>query len=46
MITQGRDIANIGGEGLKKNANSVNVFDDQTKYEINKLNRDVYSRAQ
>lgn len=45
-ITQGRDIANIGGEGLKKNANSVNVFDDQTKYEINKLNRDVYSRAQ
>ncbi len=45
-IKQGREIADIGGEGLKKNANSVNVFDDQTKYEINKLNRDVYSRAQ
>ena len=36
-ITQGRDIANIGGEGLKKYANSVNVFDDQTKYDINKF---------
>ena len=45
-ITQGRELANIGGTGLKENANNVNVFDAQTRYDIDKLNRDVYSRAQ
>ena len=45
-ITQGRELADIGGTGLKENANNVNVFDTQTRYDIDKLNRDVYSRAQ
>ena len=45
-ITQGRELADIGGTGLKENANNVNVFDAQTRYDIDKLNRDVYSRAQ
>ena len=45
-ITQDRELADIGGTGLKENANNVNVFDAQTRYDIDKLNRDVYSRAQ
>ena len=45
-ITQGRELADIGGTGLKENVNNVNVFDANTRYGIDKLNRDVYSRAQ
>lgn len=45
-ITQGRELADIGGTGLKENVNNINVFDANTRYGIDKLNRDVYSRAQ
>lgn len=44
-ITQGREIADLGGKGLLENANKVNVFDDQERYRMEKLNEDAYSRA-
>lgn len=44
-ITQGREIADIGGKGLIANADKVNVFDDQERYRMEKLNEDAYSRA-
>lgn len=44
-ITQGREIADIGGKGLISNADSVNVFDPNQRYSMEKLNRDVYDRA-
>ncbi len=44
-ITQGREIADIGGQGILDNWNSVNVFDDAERKSMEKLNEDVYKRA-
>lgn len=44
-ITQGREIANIGGEGVLNNYNKVNVFDEGTKASLEARNNDVYQRA-
>ena len=44
-ITQGREIADIGGQGILDNWNSVNVFDDAERKSMEKLNEDVYNRA-
>ena len=44
-IKQGRQIANIGGQGILDNYNNVNVFDEATRKSIDKLNEDVYNRA-
>ena len=44
-ITQGRDIADKGGQGILENYNKVNVFDDQTKRELAQRNREIYNRA-
>lgn len=44
-IKQGRQIANIGGQGILDNYNNVNVFDEGTRKSIDKLNEDVYNRA-
>lgn len=44
-ITQGRDIADKGGQGILDYYNKVNVFDDQTKRELAQRNREIYNRA-
>ena len=44
-ITQGRQIADIGGKGILENYNKVNVFDDATKADLEARNNDVYQRA-
>lgn len=44
-ITQGRDIADIGGRGVISNADRVNVFDPAQRTQMEQLNEDVYSRA-
>lgn len=44
-ITQGREIADIGGKGILDNYNSVNVFDDAQRKSMEKLNEDTYNRA-
>lgn len=44
-ITQGREIADIGGKGVLDNYNKVNVFDDATKASLEARNNDVYQRA-
>lgn len=44
-ITQGRQIADIGGQGILDNWNKVNVFDDDTKASLEARNNDVYQRA-
>lgn len=44
-ITQGREIADIGGKGVLENYNKVNVFDDNTRRSIEKRNDEVYNRA-
>lgn len=44
-IKQGRQIANIGGQGILDNYNNVNVFNEGTRKSIDKLNEDVYNRA-
>lgn len=44
-IMQGREIANIGGQGILDNWNKVNVFDDDTKASLEARNNDVYQRA-
>lgn len=44
-ITQGRRIADVGGQGILNNWNSVNVFDDASRKDMERLNEDVYRRA-
>lgn len=44
-ITQGRDIAQRGGEGILDNYNRVNVFDERQRTSMEKLNEDAYRRA-
>ena len=44
-ITQGREIADKGGQGILDYYNKVNVFDDQTKRELAQRNREIYNRA-
>lgn len=44
-ITQGRQIADVGGKGILDNYNNVNVFDENTRKSIDKLNEDTYNRA-
>jgi len=44
-ITQGREIADIGGKGVLENYNKVNVFDDATRRSIEARNNDIYKRA-
>lgn len=44
-ITQAREIADIGGEGVLDNYGKVNWFDDQTKADIEARNNDTYNRA-
>ena len=44
-ITQGREIADKGGQGILDYYNKVNVFDDQTKNELAQRNKEIYNRA-
>ena len=44
-ITQGREIADIGGKGILDNYNKVNVFDEGTKKSLEARNNAVYQRA-
>ena len=44
-ITQGRQIADVGGQGILDNWNKINVFDDNTKASLEARNNDVYQRA-
>lgn len=44
-ITQGREIADVGGKGILGNYNKVNVFDEGTKASLEARNNDVYNRA-
>jgi len=44
-IKQGRQIADIGGKGVLDNYNSVNVFDQNIRNELNARNGDIYQRA-
>lgn len=44
-ITQGRQIADIGGKGVLDNYNKVNVFDPLTRYSLDARNNETYKRA-
>lgn len=44
-ITQGRDIADIGGKGVLENYNKVNVFDEPTQASLEARNNAIYKRA-
>jgi hypothetical protein len=44
-ITQGREIADIGGRGVLDNYGKVNVFDEGTKASLEARNNDIYKRA-
>lgn len=44
-ITQGRQIADIGGQGILSNYGKVNVFDEATKASLNARNNEIYNRA-
>ena len=44
-ITQGREIADIGGKGVLDNYNKVNVFDEATKASLDARNNAIYKRA-
>ena len=44
-ITQGREIADIGGKGVLDNYGKVNVFDEGTQAELEARNNDIYNRA-
>lgn len=44
-ITQGREIADLGGKGVLENYNKVNVFDEPTIASLEARNNDVYQRA-
>ena len=45
-ITQARELANIGGEGLKKNYNRVDVFDEPTRQSLQARVNDMYRTAE
>ena len=44
-ITQGREIADIGGKGILENYNKVNVFDEPTQASLEARNNAIYKRA-
>lgn len=44
-ITQGRQIADIGGKGVLENYGKVNVFDEPTQASLEARNNDIYNRA-
>lgn len=44
-ITQGRQIADIGGKGVLENYNKVNVFDEPTQASLEARNNAIYNRA-
>ena len=44
-ITQGRQIADIGGKGVLENYNKVNVFDEGTQKSLDARNNAIYKRA-
>lgn len=44
-ITQGRQIADIGGKGILDNYNNVNVFDDATRRSLDARNNETFKRA-
>ncbi len=44
-ITQGREIADKGGQGILDNYNKVNVFDDATNRSLEARNNQTYKRA-
>lgn len=44
-IKQGRQIADIGGQGILDNYNKVNVFDQDTVNSLNARNNEIYQRA-
>lgn len=44
-ITQGREIADIGGNGILENYNKVNVFDEPTLESLEARNNNIYNRA-
>jgi hypothetical protein len=44
-ITQGREIADIGGKGVLENYNKVNVFDEPTQASLEARNNAIYKRA-
>ena len=44
-ITQARQIADIGGQGVLDNYNKVNVFDNATRRELDRRNNETYNRA-
>ena len=41
-ITQGRQIADIGGQGVLDNYNKVNVFDEGTQASLDARNNAIY----
>lgn len=44
-ITQGREIADVGGKGILENWNKVNVFSEPTQASLEARNNAVYNRA-
>ena len=44
-ITQGREIADIGGKGILDNYNKVNVFSPETQKSLEARNNAIYKRA-
>ena len=44
-ITQGREIADIGGKGILENYSKVNVFDEPTQASLEARNNAIYNRA-
>lgn len=44
-ITQGRQIADIGGKGVLENYNKVNTFDEATRKSLEARNNELYKRA-
>ena len=44
-ISQGRQIADIGGKGILENYNKVNVFNEPTQKSLEARNNEIYKRA-
>lgn len=44
-ITQGREIADVGGKGILENYNNVNVFNPETQKSLEARNNAMYKRA-
>ena len=44
-ITQGRQIADIGGKGILENYNKANVFSPETQASLEARNNNIYKRA-